>query len=87
MFDQLFKKEIKATVCEAIGEYIDAVRLPRLMRIDQAVVYLGQKSETALRQRLASGQIPEWVTVRIGGSIYFDRVRLDQWLSSLSDAA
>lgn len=58
----------------------------RLMDVEEAATYLGM-SETALRQRKSKGQVPASVTKRIGRSTYYDRLRMDEWLDSMEDAA
>ena len=57
----------------------------RLYTTKQAAFYMGM-TETALRNRKCKGTVPEWITRKIGSTVYYDRVKMDQWLD-ISEAA
>ena len=51
-------------------------RLPRLLTIDQAAVYLGRTRE-AIQHLASSGKVP---TVRADRRVFLDRLDLDKWI-------
>jgi len=51
------------------------------MTMDQASVYMQQTSVSALRQKVSNGRIPKNCVKHIGGSVYIDRVAIDEWIS------
>lgn len=55
---------------------------PRLMKTRDAAKYMGM-TESALRQKLSNGNVPMWITKKIGGSRLYDRVAVDRWLNGL----
>ena len=82
MFSNEFIGMIAEQTATVIRKQVAKESLPRLMKTKEAATYLGM-TETALRQRRSNGQIPESVTSKIGGSIYYDRKKLDVWLDEI----
>lgn len=59
---------------------LERLELPRLLRASEVAWYCGISRSQAYRW-MESGVIP---TVRIGGAVRADRLRLDQWIDRLS---
>lgn len=52
----------------------------------EAALYLGLRTVEALRSRLKRGTVPPWCWTKLGGSLRFSRVALDELLAEgLSD--
>jgi len=91
VFTDQFVRELAVSVAQQVISQISAQAgtsvQKRLLSTIEAASYLGLPSASALRQRKAAGQIPEYCWVKLGGSVLYDRQGLDQWISDLKQAA
>ena len=89
MFDQQtlnqLSKAIAVRVLEQIRPLLESRPVARLLTYEQAAAYLGLTA-SALKQRKSSGQIPDYVYVRMGTTILFDIRELDRWIDELKKA-
>jgi len=56
---------------------------PRLLTVEQAAVYLG-RTKTAVQHLIHERRLP---IVREGGRVFLDRIALDSWIESHTEAA
>jgi hypothetical protein len=84
--DQL-AEAVATRVADKLANHSTGTTGKRLLSTEEAASYLGLPNASSLRQRKAGGQIPEQVYVKMGGSVLYDRIALDTWISELKEAA
>ena len=76
LFVDTLAESVGRQVAEAVAAELANRREVGLLPLADACAYLGGLSESNLRSLVKSGEVP---SVRIGGRLLFDPVRLREW--------